>query len=263
MRNLIRSLCLVALAISSGAHAEFQGGTKGKILIVASSPATAMNGWPVGFWMAEVTHPYDELTHAGYQVDIVSTGGGLVALDAYSDPRHESGYSAHDLVSLGFLLSPGTAPLLEDTRSIGDVTHDDYLAIVVAGGVAPMFTFRQNKTLQKLIASFYTSGKPTAALCHGVTSLLDVKLPSGEYLVTGKRVTAFSLAEDKEVEKSINDRFFDWYVEDALKARGANYVQDGLWADFAVQDGNLITGQQQYSGRSVARLVIEQLANQE
>lgn len=44
-----------------------------------------------------------------------------------------------------------------------------------------------------------------------------------------------------------------------MKARGANYVQGGMWADFAVADKNLITGQQQHSGRSVARLVIKQL----
>lgn len=45
-----------------------------------------------------------------------------------------------------------------------------------------------------------------------------------------------------------------------MKERGANYVQGGMWADFAVNDGHLITGQQQHSGRSVARLVMQQLA---
>ncbi|MEO0698120.1 MAG: type 1 glutamine amidotransferase domain-containing protein, partial [Pseudomonadota bacterium] len=164
------------------------------------------------------------------------------------------------IVSLGFLESPSTAPKLVSTRSIDEVNHEDYVAIVIAGGVAPMFTFRENKTLQQLIADFYVSGRPTAALCHGVTSLLDVKLPDGSYLVEGKTVTAFSLVEDKAVEASINGKFFDWYVEEALIERGAKYTQGGMWADFAVQDGNLITGQQQYSGRTVGRLVAEQLA---
>lgn len=45
-------------------------------------------------------------------------------------------------------------------------------------------------------------------------------------------------------------------VEDALKERGANYVQGGLFKAFSVRDGNLITGQQQYSGRKVAEAVI-------
>lgn len=37
-------------------------------------------------------------------------------------------------------------------------------------------------------------------------------------------------------------------------------IQGGMWADFAVNDGHLITGQQQHSGRSVAPLVMQQLA---
>ena len=43
-----------------------------------------------------------------------------------------------------------------------------------------------------------------------------------------------------------------WRVEDALRERGANYIQGGLFKAFAVRDGRLITGQQQYSGRKVA-----------
>ena len=236
-----------------------QASTKGKILMVASSPATAKNGWPVGAWIAEISHPYDELVHAGYTVELISTDGGKIAVDAYSDPRHESGFSAKDIVSLGFLLSPLTSPLLEKSPSILQVNAKDYEAIVVAGGIAPMFTYRNNKPLQKLLLNFYNSGKPTALLCHGVSALVDLKLANGKYLVTGKTVTGFSLAEDKAVEKSINGQLFDWYVEPALTQRGANYVQGGPNADFAVQDGHLITGQQQYSGRSVARLVVQQL----
>lgn len=256
----VKLLLIFILMFSSAAYVQAQGGTKGKILIVASSPAKAINGWPVGFWMAEMTHPYDELTHAGYQIVLASTDGGKIELDAYSDPRHESGYSAHDITSWGFLASPAKSAKLENTVAISKVDPDEYAAIVVAGGVAPMFTFRENKTLQNLIADFYLNGKPTAVLCHGVASLIDIKLPNGSYLVAGKNVTGFSKAEDIAVEKNINGQFFNWYVEDALNERGANYQQGGLWADFTAQDGNLITGQQQNSGRSVARIIIAQLS---
>ncbi len=184
-----------------------------------------------------------------------------IELDAYSDPRHESGYAAHDFVSLGFLESPNTNAKLMNTKSLSAVDTEQYDAIIVAGGQAPMYTFRGNRELQQTIVSFYQQGKPTAALCHGVAALVEAKLPNGKYLVDGKKVTGFSYAEDKYVEKVTNAQLFDWYVEKALKAKGANYVQAGMWADFAVQDGNLITGQQQNSGRSVARLVIEQLSN--
>ena len=254
------TLTTMAFVAPTAAHAADAPASKGKVLLVAANQATATNGWPVGVWAAEITHPYEELTHAGYTVDIVSPEGGDLVLDAYSDPRHESGYSAHDIVSLGFLASPKTAALLKGTPALKSVKVQDYRAIIVAGGQAPMYTFRGNAQLQSLIASFYEAGKPTAALCHGVAALVDTKLSNGKYLIQGKKVTGFSLAEDQFAEKAVGAKLFDWYVEPAMKARGARYVQGGMWADFAVQDGHLITGQQQNSGRSVARLVMAQLA---
>jgi len=50
-----------------------------------------------------------------------------------------------------------------------------------------------------------------------------------------------------------------WRVEDVLRDRGANFVQAGLFKAFAVRDGRLVTGQQQYSGRQVTRHVIDML----
>lgn len=40
---------------------------------------------------------------------------------------------------------------------------------------------------------------------------------------------------------------------------GADYVQSGLWRGFAVRDGNLITGQQNFSGAETADAVIRAL----
>jgi putative intracellular protease/amidase len=50
-----------------------------------------------------------------------------------------------------------------------------------------------------------------------------------------------------------------WRLEDTLRDRGANYVQAGLFKAFAIRDGRLVTGQQQYSGREVARHVVDML----
>jgi putative intracellular protease/amidase len=50
-----------------------------------------------------------------------------------------------------------------------------------------------------------------------------------------------------------------WRIEDTLKDMGANYIQSGLWRSFAVRDGNLITGQQNFSGGETAALVIAAL----
>ncbi len=253
------SASAVVLASGDPVRAQTAQSTKSILIVVANEIPHPTLGFPLGFWAAELTHPYAELIAHGYTITIASLQGGRVTVDAYSDPRHESGYSAFDFVSLGFLTSPTYAPLLDATKALADIDLTDHDAIIVAGGQAPMFTFRENNELQGLIRAFYDAGKPTAALCHGVAALVDVTMDDGTYLVAGKTVTGFSAAEDAYVDDILGAKLFDWWVEPALRARGAQYTQNGMWANYAVADGHLITGQQQHSGGTVARLVIEQL----
>jgi putative intracellular protease/amidase len=50
-----------------------------------------------------------------------------------------------------------------------------------------------------------------------------------------------------------------WRIEDEMRKLGANYVQSGLWRGFAIRDGNLITGQQNFSGGETAELLLDTL----
>ena len=60
--------------------------TSRRILLLASNPAiSGQTGWPIGFWWAELSHPYWEFTEHGYDVDIVSPEGGELAADPWSD----------------------------------------------------------------------------------------------------------------------------------------------------------------------------------
>ena len=136
---------------------------------------------------------------------------------------------------------------------------DEFDAIMVAGGQSPMFTFRGSEDLKVAIRRFYESEKPTAIYCHGTAALVDLKLSDGSYLVEGKTVTGFANVEEEFSDTFVGHKVMPWRVEDVLTERGANYVQGGLFKAFAVRDGRLITGQQQYSGRRVAQMVIEAL----
>ena len=78
-----------------------------KVLIVVANPTTATTAtWPVGFWGAELTHPYYELTERGVEVTIASPGGGKVEMDSLSDPRDESKWSSEDLITMGIRQHP-------------------------------------------------------------------------------------------------------------------------------------------------------------
>jgi putative intracellular protease/amidase len=202
---------------------------KARVLMVAASPAVSTTlGWPVGFWASELTHPYYAMTEVGYSIDIASPQGGRIEMDAMSDPRDSSGYSAHDLISMGFINTPSLAALLENTRPVASVSAGDYDAIVVCGGQAPMFTFRKNEALKKLLTSFYEAEKPAAALCHGVSALIDVKLSDGNYLIEGKTMTGFANVEEDFADGMVGKKIMPWRIEDVAKERGANYIQGGL-----------------------------------
>lgn len=234
--------------------------TPKKVLIVVANPAVSTTlGWPVGFWGAELTHPFYELSERGVEVTIASPGGGKVQMDTLSDPRDESKWSAEDLITMGFVNTPELMALLDDTPKLEDLELDQYDAIMVAGGLSPMFTYRESRPLADAIRRFYEAEKPTAIYCHGIAALIDVKLSDGSYLVEGRTVTGFSNAEEDYSDSFVGQKVMPWRVEDALRERGANYVQGGLFKAFTVRDGRLITGQQQYSGRKVAQVVIDAL----
>src|SRR5262245_48908612 len=168
-----------------------------RVAIVLANPAVSTTtGWPVGFWWSELTHPYFAMTEKGYELELFSPNGGKCEADKMSDPRDASGYSAEDLITLGFVNSPKHAPLIEKTRKVSELELSRFDAIVVAGGQAPMFTFESAHDLHDKFVEFYEAGKVVVALCHGVAILRYAKLSNGRLLAQGKTVTGFANVEE-------------------------------------------------------------------
>jgi putative intracellular protease/amidase len=234
-----------------------------RVGVVLSNPADSPTTGPVGFWWSELTHTYFVLTEKGYQVEIFSPQGGRCVADAMSDPRDPSGYSSTDLISMGFIATPKLASLVEQTRSVAEMGLRDLDAIVVAGGQAPMFTFEGARELQRTFVEFFEAGKIACALCHGTALLRFARLSNGKPLVEGKTVTGFANVEEDFADEAMwsmgllprDKHVMPWRIEDELRKLGANYVRSGRFRGFAVRDGNLITGQQNFSGAETAELV--------
>lgn len=243
-------------------YVHFHGApSKGKILMVASSPGISkQTGWPIGFWAAELTHPLRVFQEAGYDVELVSTNGGKLEMDGYSNPTDASGYSAHDVISLGYMQQKSFNDMLMNTKKLSEVKAGDYDAIFLVGGQGPMYTFRGNKDLEKLFVTFYEAGKPSAAVCHSTTLLLDAKKSNGDLLVKGKTWTGFADAEEEFADKAVGMKIQPYRIEDeARKIKGTNFQVAAPFSSYAIQDGNLITGQQQNSGAAAAELLVKQL----
>jgi putative intracellular protease/amidase len=239
-----------------------------RVAIVISNPAVSTTtGWPVGFWCSELCHPYFVFTEKGYEVEVFSPDGGKCEADAMSDPRDASGYSESDLISMGFLSTPKLAALVQNTKKVSEIDLKKFDAILVAGGQGPMFTFEKAVSLHKKFAEFYEAGKIACAMCHGVALLRYARLSNGEYLAKGRTVTGFANVEEDFADNAVwsmnllsrDKHVMPWRVEDEMKKIGANYIQSGLWRGFAVRDGNLVTGQQNFSGLETADAIVHAL----
>ena len=239
-----------------------------RVAIVIANPAVSTTtGWPVGFWWSELTHPWFAFTERGYEVEIFSPDGGKCEADALSDPRDQSGYSETDLISLGFISNPKLQALVDNTRPASEIDVARFDAMVVAGGQSPMFTYERATDLQRTFVAFHEAGKVAAALCHGTAILRYARRADGSLLAAGKTVTGFANVEEDFADNATwnmgalerGKHLMPWRIEDELKAIGANYIQAGLWRGFAVRDGNLVTGQQNFSGAETARVVCEAL----
>ena len=232
-----------------------------RVLIVASNPGVSeRTGWPIGFWWAELTHPYWEFTQRGYRVDIASPDGGALVADSWSDPRDESGYSAEDLISLGFLSSPRHMALVQESRPLSEVDHAGYDAVFLVGGQGPMYTFTGDRRVEELITSRAVANRVTAVVCHATCVLLTARLPDGRLAVDGRTWTGFANSEEDYADEFVGRVIQPFRIEDeARKLANTNFIVAGRFTSHAVRDGNLITGQQQYSSAAAARLVIEAL----
>lgn len=235
-------------------------GKKRILMIVANPGISPKTGWPIGFWWSELTHPYWSFADAGYEIDIASPRGGDLLADSYSDPEDASGYSAHDILSLGFKLSPTHASLLKKTKPISELSPQTYDAVFVAGGQAPMVTMIDDEALHSFLVRAYEMGKVVSLVCHATCVLLKARLSNGDYLVKDKTWTGFANSEEAFADSFVGTRIQPfWIEEEARKMESTNFIVSGRFKPFAVRDGNLVTGQQQYSGAAAAALVIEAL----
>ena len=241
--------------------ADDKNSTTKRILILASNPAVSeQTGWPIGFWWAELAHPYWEFTQRGYHVDIASPDGGTLKGDAWSDPRDDSGYSADDLLSLGFLSSPRHAGLVANSSPLPEVDTHGYDAVFLVGGQGPMYTFFDDERVHRLVAERVEAGRLTAVICHATCVLLKARTSDGQLVVTGRTWTGFANSEEEYVDSFVGRQVQPFRIEaEARKLSGTNFIVHGRFTPHAVRDGQLITGQQQHSGAAAARLVIEAL----
>jgi putative intracellular protease/amidase len=136
------------------------------------------------------------------------------------------------------------------------------MAIFYAGGHGTMWDFPDNAQLASIAASIYERGGVVAAVCHGPSGLVNIRLSDGKYLVDGKEVSGFTNEEEKAM--GLTD-IVPFLLEDKLKSRGAKYSKAAAFQKHVVVSDRLVTGQNPQSasgvGDGIAKL-LGQIASQ-
>ena len=150
--------------------------------------------------------------------------------------------------------------LISKTLSLKQLKFEEFDAIFLIGGQSPLYIFVDNSELHKIFIKFNESGKIVAAVCHATCILLNVKQSNGNLLVEGKTWTGFADSEEAYAEQFVGQKIQPFWIEsESKKIKSTNFIMGGMFKPFAVRDSNLITGQQQYSGKETAKLVTRAL----
>jgi len=235
------------MTITASVKAKNSENMKKKILFVVTNHEKKGNtGEKTGFYLSEVTHPWDVLTSAGYEVDFVSPKGGKAPVE---------GFNLSDSTNKKFWLDTKYRQKIENTLNPESINPEEYAAIHFAGGHGAMWDLPNNKQLTAIASKIYENNGIISALSHGSAGLLNIKLDD-KYLVEGKKINAFTNEEETAVKL---DKAAPFLLESKLIEIGAIFEKSGLWQTHVTVDQRLVTGQNPQSAKAVGEALLEQL----
>ncbi len=215
-----------------------------KILMILTSADSMGEDTPTGTWLSEFADAYLEFKKQGYEVTVSSIKGGKAPIDPSSIDEN----TPQEILD--------AEKYLENTISIEEVEMGDHDVIFLPGGHGTMFDFPENEKLQRLLREFYEADKYVVSVCHGPAGLVGATLSNGEPLVKGKRVSAFTDAEERDTTL---DSLMPFLLESKLNELGATVETAPNWTEQSVVDGKLITGQNPQSTPKVVKELVAKL----
>lgn len=217
------------------------------LFVVTSDSKLGDTGKPTGYYLSEVTHPWNVLGQ-DFEIDVVSPKGRKAPAE---------GVDLEDPINKKFWEDTRWRKIMDTTMKPEDVNPGNYAAIFYAGGHGVMWDFPDNKPLEDICSQIYRSGGVVSAVCHGPAGLLNVYLEDGKRLIEGRRLTSFSNEEEK---LNGTTSVVPFLLQTALEKDGALYSCEKPWSDYVVVDGRLVTGQNPMSATSVGQAIKKLLA---
>jgi putative intracellular protease/amidase len=223
------------------------------LIVLTSHEDLGDTGRQTGFYFEELTTPYQIFTDADHAVELASIEGGAVPHDPASlaDDESERPASVRRFLSDSF-----TTGLLSSTHAIARVDPSEFDAIFLPGGHGVMWDLRDNAPLNRAIEQIHDAGGIVGAVCHGPAGFIGAQR-DGKPFVAGRRINCFT---DAEEEQSGLTQVVPFLLESQLRALGATVQTGDAFAEMAVRDDRLITGQNPASSAKVAHLMLDALS---
>ena len=225
-----------------------------RALVVATNHGTLDVGKPTGVFASELTVPYYEFLDAGMDVDVASPRGGDIPVDPQSFRAPIR--SEHDD---RFLADDDAKAKVRESLAMGELDMSDYDIVYFAGGWGAAWDLGTSDVVGEQVSKAAVNGAVLGGICHGPLGLLKATTPDGQPLVKGRRITAVT---DKQV-RELGITATPQHPETELRKLGAEFESTtgfrDVLANHVVVDGDLITGQNQNAGPMVAREMMQRV----
>lgn len=240
--------CLASLIHSRAcAQGQTQVSPPRILMVMTSVEKFPGSNKPTGAYFSEIVHPYRVFERAHFEVVFVSLNGGSVPLDGLeiNDTEVKRAKSDKELMSK-----------LRKTSPLDSVETTGFSAIFLPGGHGTMFDFPLHPHLSKVLLDFHKANKVIAAVCHGPAAFTDLKLPSGDFFVKDRQISAFTNEEEEAVQLTSSVPFL---LESKLREQGALFTKSPPFKRHVSVDDHIVTGQNPESAVGVAEAVVRLL----
>lgn len=241
-----------------GLHPHYPGlksqrpGGKSLIITTSHDRLGETGSRKTGVFASEMTTPYYEFKEGGMEVDLASIKGGPIPIDPLSFRWFiKSEYDKR------FQKDSEFRKKVNQSLRIDDVDFTRYDIIYLAGGWGAAYDLGTSEILGRKISQAYAAGKVIGGICHGPLGLLRAQDENGLPLIKGRRLTAVTDKQTKELGITRTPQ----HPERELLLAGVQFESQrafrDIFANHIVVDGRLITGQNQNAGAEVAHKMMK------
>ncbi len=250
---------LPVLLKAMGLHAPYRGQSfdltgRKALIITTSKDVLGDTGKKTGVYASEMTVPYYEFLDAKMQVDVASINGGEIPIEPISLK-----WPVATPADKRFLKDADFQKRVKNSLKIDDVNFTRYDIVYMAGGWGAAYDLGTSEVLGRKISEAYSRKIILGSVCHGALGFLQAKDEKGNHLVKGRKMTAVT---DKQV-KELGIEITPQHPERDLRAAGALFEAKtafrDMFANHVVIDGTIVTGQNQNAGAETAQKMMDLL----